>query len=146
MKKQIRFLTALGAAAFTGLLAALVLTIKPTANHHHETDPTRAEINDGSVGMSDPAFYVEMTNVNARMHVGMEIVRSGSVDRDFVRMMIPHHQGAIDMARVLLKYGQDVRLKRLAQSIIVEQAQEITYMRSLLDAPSNNSTPRIVDQ
>ena len=63
----------------------------------------------------------------------MEIARSGNIDRDFVRMMIPHHQGAIDMARVLLKYGQDERLKRLAQSIIVEQGQEITYMRTLLE-------------
>jgi len=61
-------------------------------------------------------------------------------------MMIPHHQGAIDMARVLLKYGQHERLKRLAQSIIVEQGQEITYMRTLLDAPSNSSNPRIADQ
>jgi CheY-specific phosphatase CheX len=54
--------------------------------------------------------------------------------------------GAIDMARVLLKYGQDERLKRLAQSIIVEQGQEITYMRTLLDAPPNESTPRTADQ
>jgi uncharacterized protein (DUF305 family) len=61
-------------------------------------------------------------------------------------MMIPHHQGSIDMARVLLKYGQDERLKRLAQSIIVEQGQEISYMRTLLDAPSNESIPRIADQ
>ena len=44
--------------------------------------------------------------------------------------------GAIDMARVLLKYGRDERLKRLAQSIVVEQGQEITYMRSLLDPPA----------
>lgn len=144
MKKQIRILTALGAVALTGLLLA-ALTAKPIAKHRHETG-TLAEINDGSVGISDPAFYAEMTNVNARMHVGMEIVRSGNVDRDFVRMMIPHHQGAIDMARVLLKYGQDERLKRLAQSIIVEQGQEISYMRTLLDAPPNESTPRTADQ
>jgi len=51
-------------------------------------------------------------------------------------MMIPHHQGAIDMALLQLKYGSDKRLRRLAQSIIIEQTQEIDYMRSLLDAPS----------
>ena len=147
MKKHIKIFAAPGVGALTGLLlAALALTIKPIAEHRHETDATLAETNAGRGGKSDPAFYAEMAKVNARMHDGMEIARSGNIDRDFVRMMIPHHQGAIDMARVLLKYGQDVRLKRLAQSIIVEQAQEITYMRSLLDAPSNNSTPRIVDQ
>ena len=147
MKKHVKILAALSVAALTGLLlAALALTIKPIAAHRHETGATLAETNAGRVGISDPAFYAEMANVNARMHDGMEIERSGNVDRDFVRMMIPHHQGAIDMARVLLKYGQSERLKRLAQSIIVEQGQEITYMRTLLDAPSNESTPRIADQ
>ena len=58
-------------------------------------------------------------------------------------MMIPHHQGAIDMARVFLKYGRDERLKRLAQSIIVEQGQEIAYMQTLLAAhpPVEASNP-----
>jgi hypothetical protein len=69
-----------------------------------------------------------MSDVNGRMHQGIAISPSGDVDRDFMRMMIPHHQGAIDMALVLLKYGHDEKLKRLAQSIIVEQGQEIAYM------------------
>ena len=63
----------------------------------------------------------------------MEIAPSGDIDRDFTRMMIPHHQGAIDMALVQLKYGRNEKLRRLAQSIIVEQGQEIAYMRSLLE-------------
>src|SRR5215510_13011352 len=145
MKKHIKILSALGAVGLTGtLLAALALTIKPIAAHRHETGAL-AETNASRVGISDPAFYAEMANVNARMHDGMSIAPSGNIDRDFVRMMIPHHQGAIEMARVLLKYGQDERLKRLAQSIIVEQGQEITYMRTLLDPP-NESSPRIADQ
>jgi uncharacterized protein (DUF305 family) len=86
--------------------------------------------------ISEPTFYSEMTKVNAHMHEGMEIEPSGDADRDFVRMMIPHHQGAIDMALLQLKYGHDERLKRLAQSTIIEQGQEIAYMRSLLDKPS----------
>jgi uncharacterized protein (DUF305 family) len=147
MKRHIKILVALAVPALTGLLlAALALTIKPIAEHRHETGATLAETNAAIVGISDPAFHAEMANVNTRMHDGMEIEPSGNIDRDFVRMMIPHHQGAIDMALVLLKYGQDERLKRLAQSIIVEQGQEITYMRTLLDAPSNESTPRIADQ
>jgi uncharacterized protein (DUF305 family) len=65
----------------------------------------------------------------------MEIVPTGDVNHDFIRMMIPHHQGAIDMARVLLKYQPDERLRRLAQSIIIEQGQEIAYMQTLLGSP-----------
>ena len=144
-EKHIKILTALGVAAVTGLLlAAPVLKVKPIAEHRHETGATPAETSNGRA--VDPAFYVEMANANTRMHVDMEIARSGNIDRDFVRMMIPHHQGAIDMARVLLKYGQDEHLKRLAQSIIVEQGQEITYMRTLIGVPPNESAPRITDQ
>jgi uncharacterized protein (DUF305 family) len=70
----------------------------------------------------------------------MQVAPTGDVDRDFIRMMIPHHQGAIDMARLLLKYGHDEKLKRLAQSLIVEQGQEIAYMRTLLDSPHPETT------
>jgi uncharacterized protein (DUF305 family) len=147
MKKHIKILAALGVAALTGLLlAALALTMNSIAEHHHETGVTLAETSAGRVGISSLAFYAEMANVNIRMHDDMKISRSGNIDRDFARMMIPHHQGAIGMARVLLKYGQDERLKRLAQSIIVEQGQEITYMRTLLDAPSNDSISHMVKQ
>src|SRR5206468_10004063 len=86
--------------------------------------------------VSEPTFYSEMTKVSAHMHEGMELEPSGDIDRDFMRMMIPHHQGAIDMALLQLKYGHDEKLKRLAQSIIVEQGQEIAYMRTLLGTPS----------
>jgi Domain of unknown function (DUF305) len=87
-----------------------------------------------SASSGEPNFYADIAGVNARMHVGMEIAPSGDVDRDFALMMIPHHQGAIDMAVVMLKYGRDARLRRLAQSIIIEQGHEIAYMRTLLQA------------
>jgi uncharacterized protein (DUF305 family) len=124
-------------AAFARLAEFPVHAQNPMGGHHHT----------GAIASSssplEPIFYVEMTAVNARMHEAMEIVPSGNVERDFVEMMIPHHQGAIDMALVLLKHGRDERLKRLAQSIIVEQGQEITYMRALLDArPVEASTMR----
>jgi len=95
----------------------------------------------------DATFYSEMESVNAKMHRGMAIAPGADVDRDFLRMMIPHHQGAIDMATVLMKYGRDERVRRLAQSIIVEQNQEITYMRTLLEsAPGTPSSSRPVDR
>jgi hypothetical protein len=106
------------------------------AGHHH---PDAAPVGRGKAQAPQAAFYSEMTTVNGRMHEGMQVQPSGDVDRDFMQMMIPHHQGAIDMALVMLKYGRDEKLKRLAQSIIVEQGQEIAYMRSLLAPASDTS-------
>jgi uncharacterized protein (DUF305 family) len=63
-------------------------------------------------------FYAEMATADTTMHPDMAIAPSGDLDRDFLRMMIPHHQGAIDMALVVLKYGRDERVRRLAQSIV----------------------------
>jgi uncharacterized protein (DUF305 family) len=80
------------------------------------------------------SFQREMSKATADMHRAMHVEPTGDLDRDFASMMIPHHQGAVDMARTYLEFGRDERLRRLAQGIIVEQTQEITYMRSLLDA------------
>jgi uncharacterized protein (DUF305 family) len=121
-------------------IAALAVTIEVPAQSsehiqsaQHDHDGHRQQ--DGASDGGGATFYSEMDAVNARMHADMAISPDDDIDRDFMRMMIPHHQGAIDMARVLLKYGHDEKLKRLAQSIIVEQAQEIAYMRVLLDPP-----------
>src|SRR5262249_54434910 len=74
---------------------------------------------DGPIGGAD-GFRAMMGDAVTRMHVAMAVPFSGDPDRDFARMMIPHHQGAIDMALVELRYGKDERLKRLAQEIIVD--------------------------
>ena len=78
-------------------------------------------------------FQAMMNDATARMHAAMHVPFTGDADRDFARMMIPHHQGAIDMAMVELRYGKDERLKRLAQEIIVSQKQEIEVMRLVLE-------------
>ena len=70
-----------------------------------------------------------MMQAMERMHKDMAIVSSGDPDRDFAAMMIPHHQGAVDMAKVELQFGKNPVLRRLAQAIIVEQLQEIEVMR-----------------
>ncbi|WP_428976926.1 CopM family metallochaperone [Sphingobium yanoikuyae] len=67
-----------------------------------------------------------------RMHHAMMNAPSGDPDRDFAAIMIPHHQGAIEMAEAELRYGKDERLRRLAQGIIVEQRQEIAVMQDIL--------------
>ena len=79
-------------------------------------------------------FDSEMAGSMARMHAAMDLQPTGDPDRDFAAMMIPHHQGAIDMARAELAPGRDPVLRRLAQSILVEQAQEIEVMRRALVA------------
>src|SRR5947209_14581307 len=82
-------------------------------------------------------FRKMMDDAAARMHSAMHVPYSGDADRDFARMMIPHHQGAIDMALAELRYGKDERLKRLAQEIVVAQKQEIAVMHLALgDAPT----------
>lgn len=71
-------------------------------------------------------------HVNHDMHQDMNIKLSSQADADFVRGMIPHHQGAVDMAKVVLEYGKDANNKRLAYDIINEQESEITWMKRWL--------------
>ena len=88
-----------------------------------------------SVDGSRAAF----TDAASRMMSAMDIEPSGDVDRDFVAMMVPHHQGAIDMARAELRYGHNELLRRIAQEIIVTQQQEITAMRLAAGQPPSAS-------
>ncbi len=79
-------------------------------------------------------FAAAMDSAMARMDHDMMQPSSGDADRDFAAMMIPHHQGAIEMAEAELHFGHDPVLRRLAQGIIVEQQQEIAVMRQALAA------------
>ena len=86
----------------------------------------RAQGGDAPGGAAWPEAMASMQ----RMHAEMSAVRpSGDSDLDFVRLMLPHHEAAIDMARAQLKYGQDPRMRRLAQEIITDQQSEIELMK-----------------
>src|SRR5258705_9626108 len=80
-------------------------------------------------------FLSENDPAMNRMMADMTIKPTGDVDRDFVAMMVSHHQGAIDMARAELKYGRNEQLRRMAQEIIVTQQQEIAAMRLAVGDP-----------
>ncbi len=82
-------------------------------------------------------FGSQMMQAMDRMDAGMMAAKpSGDPDRDFAAMMIPHHQGAVDMAKIQLIYGRDPVMRRLAQAIIVEQQQEIELMQRFLQKSS----------
>ncbi len=77
---------------------------------------------------ADKAFAASMKT----MMNGMNVKPTGEPDKDFVLMMIPHHQGAIDMAKVELQYGTDLELRRLASDIVAAQEKEIAQMKAWL--------------
>jgi hypothetical protein len=77
-------------------------------------------------------YLSENVTAMTKMMVDMGIQPSGDVDSDFVAMMTPHHQGAIEMALAELRYGHNEQLRRMAQEIIVTQQQEIAAMRRAL--------------
>jgi uncharacterized protein (DUF305 family) len=102
--------------------ACCVALVFGTALHAHD----RVRHNSSAAGDS---FNAQMRRAMERMDTDMDVPPSGNYDRDFAAMMIPHHQGAVDMARIELQFGKDPVLRRLAQAIIVEQLQEIEVMK-----------------
>jgi uncharacterized protein (DUF305 family) len=84
----------------------------------------------GPTASTQEDYWSALTASSRKMHSAMGSVRqSGDSDADFVRLMLPHHQAAIDMAKVQLLYGKDPQMRRLAQEIITDQQSEIDLMR-----------------
>jgi hypothetical protein len=88
-------------------------------------------------------FLADNVNAMSKMMVDMGITPSGDIDHDFVAMMAPHHQGAVEMAQAELRYGRNERLRRIAQEIIVTRQQEIAAMRLAIGEvlPGSSAAP-----
>jgi Domain of unknown function (DUF305) len=95
----------------------------------------------GSAPAAEAPYLAENVSAMTKMMIDMGIRPSGDVDADFVAMMVPHHQGAIEMAQAELRYGHNEPLRRMAQEIIVTQLQEITAMRLSLGQALPPSIP-----
>jgi uncharacterized protein (DUF305 family) len=114
--------------------AALLLWAVPGAARAHE-DCGGADLTAAASSGAEAAYLAENDAAMAKMMNDMTVKPTGDVDRDFVAMMVPHHQGAIDMALAVLRYGRNEQLRRLAQEIIVTQQQEIAAMRLAAGEP-----------
>jgi uncharacterized protein (DUF305 family) len=121
-KGAISLATILSVAATSFALAQ-----DPTSGQH-----IRAEASDAN----EQLFLFENDLALSHMSTGMLVKATGDIDRDFVAVMIPHHQGAIDMARAELKYGHNEELRRLAQNIVTQQEQEISAMQDAVGEAS----------
>lgn len=115
---------AAGHVLILAVVSSGLVLAAPRSREVSDTDPTL-----------ERAYLAQSQAAMTRMMDGMSMKPLGDVDRDFVRMMIPHHQGAIDMAMAVLRYGRNQRIRRLAQEIIVDQQQEIAAMRSAIGDP-----------
>ncbi|MBN9072213.1 MAG: DUF305 domain-containing protein [Rhizobiales bacterium] len=70
--------------------------------------------------------------VNAEMHEAMDVALTGDVDKDFVLSMIPHHEGAVAMARIVIEKGKDPEIRALAEAVVKAQETEIAQMKAWL--------------
>ncbi|WP_411908556.1 DUF305 domain-containing protein [Mesorhizobium sp. ES1-4] len=121
-----------------GILVAAAASYAATGKDSGSAVPTGTSI--CSAGGTDAAeserpFLTENQRAMDKMMTGMAVKPTGDVDVDFAAMMIPHHQGAIDMAVLQLRFGRNEQLRRIAQEIIVDQQQEIAAMRLALGQP-----------
>ena len=132
----------LGTAAFGArLLLAFALPSHLLAHEAHPpAQPTTA------AAVDEAPFLRENDDAMTKMMNDMAIKPTGDIDRDFVSMMNPHHQGAIDMAISELRYGKNEQLRRIAQEIIVDQMQEIAAMNLAIGKPVTDSAPAPTQQ
>ena len=127
MKSTIRNL--LSCAAITVALGTAA--VAQSQNEHQGMDMQKM-MQEMMPKANDPASTKDLKEVHMKMMKSMHQTFTGTPDVDFVRGMIPHHQGAIDMAKVQIKHGKDPEIRKMAQKIIDDQEREIAEMQAWL--------------
>jgi uncharacterized protein (DUF305 family) len=139
-KRAISFATTASVAA-----TSLVLAHGPSSAHRVRATLPIQYVADRTDNSAEASFMSENESAMSEMMTDMMVKPTGDIDRDFVAMMVPHHQGAVDMAQAELKYGHNELLRRLARQIIANRQNEITVMRLAVDderpLPSGSPAP-----
>ena len=114
---------------FAALAFALSLLAGPAlAQHAGHPAPAPA----ATPAPAEAPSTVALRAANMKMHKEMDIAYTGDPDVDFAKAMIPHHQGAVEMAKVQLAHGKDPKLRKLAREIVKAQEKEIKLMQAFL--------------
>jgi uncharacterized protein (DUF305 family) len=141
MPTMLRTKTVLFAA--TALAVLLCLTVAYAARQQ----PAEAKTDADPAMARDAALVAADNRAMSDMMSAMDVTPTGDADYDFASAMIPHHQGAIEMAMAELRFGKNEQLRRIAQEIIVDQQQEIAAMRLAIGcaggAPSSSAMPNM---
>jgi uncharacterized protein (DUF305 family) len=111
------------------LLAALAMSAFFSTAQSAGAEDMKGMTMKPAISPADKAFAASMKS----MMNDMNVKPTGRPDADFARMMVPHHQGAIDMAKVELQYGTDPELRQLATDIVAAQEKEIAQMKAWLE-------------
>jgi uncharacterized protein (DUF305 family) len=133
------------AATASVTATSFALAQDPTTTRHVPAAMPLQYGADPSGHSEEQPFLSENAAAMTKMMAVMTIKPTGDVDRDFVAMMVPHHQGAVDMAKAELEYGHNEQLRRLAQQIVAMQQQEIVVMRDAV-SDRQSSAARLPEQ
>jgi uncharacterized protein (DUF305 family) len=132
MKSLIGLLALLFAFAVPGAALAQTAPAPAPAPAMDHSKMDHSKMGHAAPSASDSASTKAFREANDRMHAEMAIPFSGDADVDFVKGMLPHHQGAVDMAKIVLEHGKDAKVRKLAREIIKAQDVEIAFMKKWL--------------